>query len=251
MCPCVAKIEEARQSLRFQSGSIEIKVAKSLCDTQAYGRLRMKVYYHKKAYFSENLLSDRMIESGMEWDEFDFGESKSLQSSQNVIYIVAKKRDKVIGGARIISGKCPMEYGTCTETGYGFETGERFTIRKLDDGNRYQREISRLVIDPDEPGVKHVLPDLFRLIEHLTLDQNEFFCTTIEEQIKLYQAIGFVQIGPPVRYQFSVPVFPMMRDRHRVLTASETIPNFRPRFHERCTLPIHNHLQGKLQTAKK
>ena len=234
---------------------ISIKLADTLHEKEEFFRLRNKIYLASK-HINQDKLSPLQHELGMEWDEFDYGGIDKILLDSPTQYVVVKDKDKVVGGARIIKEKCPLENGICVSTGEEFgldrkyNIGDPFTLDTMREKGMNITEISRLIVDKDyRGGDSAALIGILRLVNHLTQDENYFLCTSKEKQIPLYQAIGFQIFGPKINYSLSGTWVPMLGDKYAAANNPETIPGISKEFHQIVTEPIpecHQYEMGEI-----
>ena len=228
---------ERQPCLEYTIGDITFKMADTLYEKQEFLRRRYEIYL-KAGHKDSKHMREEENEREMEWDRFDIGGSDQMILSPHTRYILALDKARCVGGVRIIDGSCPMEDGYCVEEGYGFSEGDPFTLDFLKSEGVYTREISRLIVEEEYRTNSVVLMGLFRMVSQLTSEQNWLLCTSKEEQKKLYQAIGFEQIGPKIEYSLKGQWIPMMRDMFKAIHEPEKVENISPRFHKRCIEPV-------------
>ncbi len=231
--------------LEYTVAGITFRQADTLHEKQEFLRRRFENYL-RSGHISEDMISPEKLDLRMEWDEYDIGGNKSIILTSKIRYLLAMKEGKCLGGVRVIDGKCPMEKGVCI--GYEkingglekkFGIGEKFSLDYLREQGIYTREISRFIIDKGyRRSSAVVLIGLLRLIEQLTSEQNTLFCTSKEEQLRLYREVGFEILGPRIEYTLKGEWIPMMRDRWKTLNRPETIPGMKVSFLQRVTEPI-------------
>lgn len=218
---------ERQPRIELQLEDITIKLATTLYERRGLYKCRYRNYL-EGGLLAEEDLTDEQNEIKEEWDEYD--------GTPNTRYIVARINGAIIGGTRIIDGSIPMETGTV------IGTGERFSLDNYRSQGIQIREVSRLVIDNEHRGsLAIVLTGLFRMIAHLTRDHDFIWCSSREEQIRLYQAIGFELIhgndGEPqvIEYKLRGKYYPMLASWTKAIEEPDKIENFMPHFYARAT----------------
>lgn len=231
-------------NFEYQVNGLSIKMADTLHEKEEFFKLRRKVYLASK-HITEDKLSPLQNELGMEWDEYDYGGIDKILLDAPTQYVIAKDSGKIIGGARIVRGPCPMETGICVSTGEEFNLekkygiNEPFTLDFMRERGMNTTEVSRLIVDKEyREGSSAALVSIFRLVSHLTKDENYLVCTAKEKQAPLYQAIGFQIMGPKISYSLSGIWIPMLGDKETAEKKPEDIPGMSKEFHQMVTEPI-------------
>jgi len=214
---------ERQPRIELELGDIVFRLTDTQYENQGLFACRYRNYLGARHLVEEDLTAEQK-EKKQEWDEYD-----NIPSTR---YVVAKINGNVIGGARIVDGKLPMETGTITKT------GERFSLDHYRDQSISTREISRLVVDREHrTHSATVLTGIFRMIAHLTRDHDYMWCLSREKQIPLYQVIGFELItddqNEPVaiEYRLRGTWYPMMSSWTRTIEEPDKIQGFDPDFH--------------------
>jgi len=214
---------EREPKIELELGETTFRLADTQYEKQGLFGCRYRNYL-SAIYLTEEDLTEEQNEKKQEWDEYD--------NIPGTRYVVAKINGNVIGGARIVDGKLPMETGTI------IKTGERFSLDHYRDQGIHTREISRLVVDREyRTRFATVLTGIFRMIAHLTRDHDYMWCASREKQIPLYQAIGFELMnnenGEPIaiEYRLRGKYYTMVASWTKVLEEPEKIANFAPDFH--------------------
>lgn len=225
---------EKKPNIEYSVGETKFKQVETLHEKLEFLKLRYQIY---KDHYKEMSEEERLHK--MEWDEYDLGGIESLELTPKIRYIIAKNNGTCVGGARVIDGYCPLEEGVCIEDGFGLKKGEKFTLDSYRKENILTREISRLIVkQTHRTNSSIVLLGLFKMIENITCENNYLFCTSRENQKKLFQAIGFEQIGPKIQYSLKGEWVPMKRDRFKAINYPESIEGMSKRFHQRGLEPI-------------
>lgn len=229
---------ENEPKIEYSVGNIVFKQAETLHEKLEFLKLRYNTYINS-GYKNKNDLNKEQNVLKMEWDKYDKGNIESLLLIPDVRYVIAKNQGECVGGSRIIDGICPLEEGICIEDGYGYKKNENFNLNKFRKNNVFTREISRLIVGQNHRSSNSVvLLGLFKMIEIITSEHNYMFCTSTENQKFLYQAIGFEQIGPKIKYSLKGEWIPMIRDRFKAINYPETIKGMKKRFHLKGLEPI-------------
>ena len=214
---------EREPKIELELGDTILRLADTQYERQEYFACRYRNYLGA-AMLTEEDLTDEQNEKKQEWDEYD--------NVTGTRYVVAKINGGVVGGARIVDGKLPME------TGMIIGTDERFSLDHYRGRGIHTREISRLVVDREyRTRYATVLTGIFRMIAHLTKDHDYIWCTSREKQIPLYQAIGLELVndenGEPIAIEYKLrgEYYIMVGSWTKALEEPEKIANFAPDFH--------------------
>lgn len=229
----------SQSTIRLLSGDVHVKIAETLEEKLDYFRLRFD-QYTKIGHIGYQQLTPEQLYYGMEWDAFDDISLTSHTVHPRHIYVVAYSDTGLVGGARVIEGDCPMETGTCLASYKSlFSQGDQFTLDTYREQGITPREISRLIVkDSCMRTSMNIFSGLLRMIDHLCTDNNYMFCTSKQEQLRLYEGLGFEFAGPAINYSLQGTWFPLIRDRKRAYEQPETLPRIRENYHLRVTAPI-------------
>ena len=228
----------------FKNGDIKIKVADTLHEKKGFFALRQKLYFASK-HLSPERQSPLQNALGLEWDEYDIDGIDRMRLDGPTQYVLAKVGGNVVGGARVIRGKCPMETGICISNGEEFglnrrwKIGQPFNLDFIREEGKNTTEISRLVVDREyRKGKNTALIGVFRMVSNITKEEDYLVCTAKEKQAPLYQAIGFEFLGPRINYSLSGEWIPMLGDKRKAENHPETIPGMSVDFHRMITEEI-------------
>ena len=212
-----AGIISPEDALIFADKELIIKLVDTEYENRGFYACRYNVYT-KQGNITDDYLDPEQVRLKQEWDKYD--------NDPNTISIVAKMGGDVIGGARKLKYKIPMEdcqIVKVDENGNIIErTGKKCLLENYrsqyglsETDTLYKVEISRLCVDPgyrrlfdEEVGESSavVMMGIFRIIAQLTRDHDLVWGTARKSRGGMYKALGFEFIkdedGEPIDLEY-------------------------------------------------